>query len=124
MLGGVDFRTHKNPGKSEGDISDAGVGAALSEHLEMRICLGLYDFAPETGCVDIRYTAGDGDFHITLKLGHAGPSCFADRLEWLQYTRTDKNTGAETYDLGKLPGQEHFPCMDLSPSISLEHSLI
>lgn len=133
LIIGVDPETHSNPGKSEYVISDVDTNVGEAGVLRKRICLGHFTFTPSTSNVEVKYTAGDGEFRLAFDLSHRGPRGFADRLEWSLYTRTDANSEVLEYNLGRLPdwkggglineGKDHFPCMDLRPSASLEHLL-
>jgi len=137
LIEGVDPKTHVNtkPERVEAlSLTAADVGGHVSDAatLKKKICLGKFTFSAETKIIDIKYQAGDDDWHVVVKLSHAGPNKFADQLEWSLYTKTH---GDETddFDLGKLPdwkggglkeeGKDHFPCMDLKPTQLLEHLL-
>lgn len=135
LLEGVDLETHENPAKPDPVLGEGLVESITDpSRLKKRICLADCTYTHEEQRIDIRYSAGGGDFHVTFRLSHGGERKFAACLEWQEYTRTDPSSGEVlTYNLGRLPDwkgggladedKDHFPDMGFQPKLSIEHLL-
>jgi len=129
---GVDPKTHVNPAKSNGEVSE-NYSFDDPERLVSRICVGRYTFSQKDGLIEIRYRAIEGEYHMSFQLSHGGLHHFADRLEWLRYQMHSDEQEEIEFNLGKLPDwkgggladpdKDHYPFLDFSRSSALEHLL-
>lgn len=134
LASGVDPRSHRNPAKSEGILAEGALPTAVdASRLRKRICVGRYAFSPDNARIDIKYSAGDGDFNVVFQLSHGGPHHFSAHMDWVLLTLTDEKAEVVTFNLGRLPewkggglmdpGKNHFARMEFRPKASLEHLL-
>lgn len=139
MLHGMDPVSHVNPQKQEAIRHEAKeISHSKKEevaNMQSRACAGRYKVCAERSRVEVEYATGDGIYHLEFNILHGQPSQFCTQLEWQNYVLI--NTGGEElpFHLGRKlykdgsrvegspPGDEksdHFPSMDLIPSVHLE----
>lgn len=87
-----------------------------------------YSFAE--GQISLQYNSDNGEFKVTLKVGHKRARTFSEQLEWVEYTLTSPDSETMHFNLGRNcwgdpadPHCDHFPPFVLRHHRALEHLL-